>query len=56
MHKKIIQLLAILVLAPLAFSALAQPARFVEGTHYVVLPAFLRCSGMVAATASALSP
>ena len=39
MHKKIIQLLAILVLAPLAFSALAQPARFVEGTHYVVLPA-----------------
>ncbi len=38
MHMKIIQLLAVLILAPLAFSALAQPARFVEGTHYVVLP------------------
>ena len=38
MKKMIKQFLAILVLAPLAFSVLAQPARFVEGTHYTVLP------------------
>lgn len=38
MTKMIKQFLAILILAPLAFSALAQPARFVEGTHYTVLP------------------
>lgn len=38
MHKQIKQLLAVLLLAPLAFSVLAQPARYVEGTHYVVLP------------------
>jgi len=42
MHKLIKQLLAILVLAPLAFTALAQPARYVEGTHYIVLPAAVR--------------
>lgn len=39
MKKMIKQFLAVLILAPLAFSALAQPARFVEGTHYTVLPA-----------------
>jgi thiol:disulfide interchange protein DsbA len=38
MNKMIKQFLAVLILAPLAFSALAQPARFVEGTHYAVLP------------------
>lgn len=38
MNKMIKQFLAVLILAPLAFSALAQPARFVEGTHYTVLP------------------
>lgn len=38
MHKHIKQLLAVLLLAPLAFSALAQPERYVAGTHYVVLP------------------
>lgn len=38
MHKQIKQLLAILLLAPLAFSVLAQPERYVAGTHYVVLP------------------
>jgi thiol:disulfide interchange protein DsbA len=42
MHKLIKQLLAVLVLAPLAFSALAQPARYVEGTHYIVLPTAVR--------------
>ena len=38
MNKMIKQFLAVLILAPLAFSALAQPARYVEGTHYTVLP------------------
>lgn len=38
MNKMIKQFLAVLILAPLAFAALAQPARFVEGTHYTVLP------------------
>lgn len=38
MHKKIIQLLAIVLLAPLAFSAMAQPEKYVAGTHYTVLP------------------
>lgn len=42
MYKLIKQLLAVLVLAPLAFSALAQPARYVEGTHYIVLPTAVR--------------
>ena len=42
MHKLIKQLLAVLVLAPLAFTALAQPARYVEGTHYIVLPTAVR--------------
>lgn len=39
MTKMIKQFLAVLILAPLAFSAFAQPARYVEGTHYTVLPA-----------------
>jgi len=39
MHMKIKQILAVLILAPLAFSALAQPARYVAGTHYVELAA-----------------
>jgi len=38
MHKKIIQLLAIVILAPLAFSTMAQPEKYVAGTHYTVLP------------------
>lgn len=38
MHKQIKQLLAVLLLAPLAFSAFAQPERYVAGTHYIVLP------------------
>jgi thiol:disulfide interchange protein DsbA len=38
MKTMIKQFLAVLILAPLAFSVLAQPARFVEGTHYTVLP------------------
>jgi len=42
MHKLIKQLLAVLVLAPLAFTALAQPERYVEGTHYIVLPTAVR--------------
>jgi thiol:disulfide interchange protein DsbA len=42
MHKQIKQLLAILILAPLAFSALAQPERYVAGTHYVELPTQVR--------------
>lgn len=37
MHKRIIQLLAIVILAPLAFSAMAQPEKYVAGTHYTVL-------------------
>lgn len=39
MHMKIKQILAVLLLAPLALSALAQPARYVAGTHYVELAA-----------------
>lgn len=39
MHKKIKQLLVVALLAPLAFSALAQPEKYLEGTHYVALPA-----------------
>lgn len=39
MHMKIKQILAVLILAPLAFSAFAQPARYVAGTHYVELAA-----------------
>lgn len=42
MHKLIKQLLAVLVLAPMAFTALAQPERYVEGTHYIVLPTAVR--------------
>jgi len=42
MHKLIKQLLAVLVLAPLAFTAMAQPERYVEGTHYIVLPTAVR--------------
>jgi thiol:disulfide interchange protein DsbA len=42
MQKLIKQILAVLVLAPLAFSAFAQPARYVDGTHYVTLPAAVR--------------
>lgn len=38
MHKLIKQFLAVLLLAPLAFSAMAQPEKFVAGTHYTVLP------------------
>src|SRR5690606_24181144 len=39
MHMKVKQFLAVLILAPLAFSAFAQPARYVAGTHYVELDA-----------------
>jgi thiol:disulfide interchange protein DsbA len=38
MYRKIKQLLAIVILAPLAFSVLAQPEKYVAGTHYTVLP------------------
>ena len=37
MDKRIKQLVAILFLVPLAFSAYAQPARYIAGTHYVEL-------------------
>lgn len=37
MNKRILQFVATLILLPLAFSALAQPARYVAGTHYVEL-------------------
>lgn len=37
MNKRIKQLVAILFLVPLAFSAYAQPARYIAGTHYVEL-------------------
>lgn len=39
MQKLIKQLLVVLILAPLAFSALAQPEKYIAGTHYTVLPA-----------------
>ncbi len=39
MNKLIKQLLVVLLLSPLAFSALAQPEKYVAGTHYTVLPA-----------------
>lgn len=42
MKSMIKQFLAVIILAPLAFSALAQPARFVEGTHYTALPATVK--------------
>ncbi|MDX1491382.1 MAG: thiol:disulfide interchange protein DsbA/DsbL [Pseudohongiellaceae bacterium] len=38
MHKRIKQLLAVLLLAPLAFAVVAQPEKYVAGTHYTVLP------------------
>lgn len=38
MNKRIRQLVAILFLVPLAFSAFAQPARYIAGTHYIELP------------------
>ena len=38
MHKLMKQFLAVLLLAPLAFSAFAQPERFTAGTHYTILP------------------
>ena len=37
MNKRITQFVAILFLVPLAFSAFAQPARYLPGTHYVEL-------------------
>ncbi len=39
MHKILKQFLVVLLLSPLAFSALAQPEKYVAGTHYTVLPA-----------------
>jgi len=47
MQKLIKQILAVLVLAPLAFSAFAQPARYVDGTHYITLPAPVRTADPV---------
>lgn len=42
MHKLIKQILAVVILAPLAFAATAQPERYVAGTHYFELPAAVR--------------
>lgn len=42
MNKRIRQIVAILFLVPLAFSAYAQPARYIAGTHYVELPTPVR--------------
>ncbi len=42
MYKVIKQIMALVLLAPLAFSAMAQPERFVAGTHYTVLPAAVK--------------
>jgi len=42
MNIRIKQLFAILILVPLAFSAYAQPSRYVAGTHYVELPTPVR--------------
>jgi thiol:disulfide interchange protein DsbA len=42
MNRAIKQFLAILLLMPLAFGVLAQPARFLAGTHYTELDATVR--------------
>jgi len=42
MHTLIKQILAVLILAPMAFTAMAQPERYVAGTHYFELPAPVR--------------